>query len=58
MSREYKAPHLAHTITVLLQFLANEEKLVQEHPECKISWFSSKPKLGSGQFSLCIPDSS
>ena len=57
-SREYEAQHLTRAIAALLKFTADEEKLLQEHLEWKMSWFGSKPKLGSGQFSLSIPDSS
>ena len=57
-SREYEAQHLTRAISALLKFTSDEEKLLQEHLEWKMSWFGAKPKLGSGQFSLSIPDSS
>ena len=57
-SREYEAQHLTRAISALLKFTSDEERLLQEHLEWKMSWFGAKPKLGSGQFSLSIPDSS
>ena len=56
-SREYEAQHLTRAISALLKFTTDEERLLQEHLEWKMSWFGAKPKLGSGQFSLSIPDS-
>ena len=56
-SREYEAQHLTRAISALLKFTSDEERLLQEHLEWKMSWFGAKPKLGSGQFSLSIPDS-
>ena len=57
-SREYEAQHLTRAISALLKFTTDEERLLQEHLEWKMSWFGARPKLGSGQFSLSIPDSS
>ena len=57
-SREYEAQHLTRAISALLKFTSDEERLLQEHLEWKMSWFGAKPKLGSGQFSLSIPDPS
>ncbi|TRY63426.1 hypothetical protein TCAL_15188 [Tigriopus californicus] len=53
-SREYEAKHLTRALAALLHFSSDEERLLQEHLEWKMSWFGAKPKSGSGQFSLSI----
>lgn len=44
-SREYEAIHLIKAISTLLKLSAEEEKLLHETLEWKMSWFGSKPKL-------------
>lgn len=53
-SKDYEAKHLTKAIAALLQFTPDEERLFQEHLDWKLSWFGSKPRHGSGQFSLSI----
>lgn len=56
-SREYEAQHLIKAISTLLQFTADEEKLVQDTLEWKKSWFGSKPKLTGTQKNRSVPSS-
>ena len=52
-----QAKNLTKAMAALLHFTRDEEKLFQEHLDWKMSWFGSKPKLGSGQFALSIDPS-
>ncbi len=45
---------MTRAIGALLKFTDDEERLLREHLEWKMSWFGSKPSLGSGQFSMSI----
>lgn len=47
-SREYEALHLIKAISTLLKFSPEEEKLLHETLEWKMSWFGSRPKLNNG----------
>ena len=49
-----QAKHLTRAIAALLKLTGDEERLLQQHLEWKTSWFGTKPKLGSGQFSRSI----
>ena len=53
----FQAKQLTRAVATLLYFTRDEEKLLREHLEWKMSWFGSKPDLGSGQFSLSIEPS-
>lgn len=56
-SREYEAVHLTRAVATLLHMSSEEERLLRETLEWKMSWFGSKPNLGKGQGSLTIPPS-
>lgn len=49
-SREYEAKQMTRAVATLLHFSQEEEKVLQEHLDWKMSWFGSRPKLGLGQF--------
>ena len=53
-SQLFQAQQLTRAVATLLRFSPEEENLLKEHLEWKMSWFGSKPQLGSGQFSLSI----
>lgn len=53
-SREYEAKHLTRAVATLLHFSPEEEKLLQETLEWKMSWFGSRPNLGFGQTAKTI----
>ncbi|CAF1050500.1 unnamed protein product, partial [Brachionus calyciflorus] len=44
-SREYEALHLVKALSVLLNLSNDEEKIIKDTLEWKMSWFGSKPKL-------------
>ncbi len=46
-SPEYEARQMTRAVATLLQFTTEEERLLQEHLEWKMSWFKPKPKLPS-----------
>ncbi|XP_042204690.1 golgin subfamily A member 1-like isoform X3 [Homarus americanus] len=56
-SREYEAVHLTRAVATLLQMTSEEERLLRETLEWKMSWFGSKPNLGKGQNAKTIPPS-
>ncbi|KAJ8679471.1 hypothetical protein QAD02_015258 [Eretmocerus hayati] len=56
-SREYEALHLTRAVATLLHFSPEEERLLQETLEWKMSWFGSRPNLGIGQTAKAIPPS-
>ncbi|XP_066596386.1 golgin subfamily A member 1-like [Prorops nasuta] len=56
-SREYEALHLTRAVATLLHFSPEEEKLLQETLEWKMSWFGTRPDLGFGQTAKAIPPS-
>ncbi|XP_066960293.1 golgin subfamily A member 1-like isoform X1 [Macrobrachium rosenbergii] len=56
-SREYEAVHLTRAVATLLHMTPEEEKLLRETLEWKMSWFGSKPNLGKGQDAKTIPPS-
>ncbi|XP_012262600.2 golgin subfamily A member 1 isoform X2 [Athalia rosae] len=56
-SREYEALHLTRAVATLLHFSPEEEKLLQETLEWKMSWFGNRPNLGIGQTAKAIPPS-
>ncbi|XP_022904343.2 golgin subfamily A member 1 [Onthophagus taurus] len=47
-SREYEAQHLIRAVATLLKFSPEEEKLLHDTLEWRMSWFGSKPKVGNG----------
>lgn len=54
-SREYEAQHLTRAVSTLLKLTQDEEKLLKETLEWKMSWFRSRPDLGTGQGAMYIP---
>lgn len=56
-SREYEAQHLTKAVSTLLKLSPDEEKLLQDTLEWKMSWFGSRPKVGNGQNSKSLPRS-
>ncbi|XP_072760195.1 uncharacterized protein [Anoplolepis gracilipes] len=56
-SREYEALHLTRAVATLLHFSPEEERLLQETLEWKMSWFGTRPNLGFGQTAKAIPPS-
>nr|XP_034302672.1 golgin subfamily A member 1 isoform X2 [Crassostrea gigas] len=57
LSRESEAIHLIRAVSVLLKFSAEEQKLIRETLEWKMSWFGSRPSTGGGQRAKFIPPS-
>lgn len=56
-SREYEAQHLTRAVATLLKFSPEEEKLLHDTLEWKMSWFGTKPNVGMGQLARAIPPS-
>lgn len=56
-SREYEALRLIKAVATLLDFTPEEEKLVHDTLEWKMSWFGTRPNLGIGQMAKAIPPS-
>ncbi|GFG31832.1 hypothetical protein Cfor_10255 [Coptotermes formosanus] len=56
-SREYEAQHLTRAVATLLRFSPEEERLLRETLEWKMSWFGTRPRLGFGQTAKTIPPS-
>ncbi|XP_076035414.1 golgin subfamily A member 1-like [Oratosquilla oratoria] len=56
-SREYEAVKLTKAVATLLGMTDEEERLLKETLEWKMSWFGSRPNLGSGQLAKTIPPS-
>ena len=50
-----QAVHLVRAIGTLLHCSVDEQKLLQETLEYRMSWFGIKPSLGKGQKSKYIP---
>ena len=55
LSRESESVHLIKAVAVLLDFTKDEQKLLHDTLEYKMSWFGTRPKLGEGQFSKFVP---
>ncbi|XP_022247075.1 golgin subfamily A member 1-like isoform X2 [Limulus polyphemus] len=47
--REYEAQHLIRAVSVLLHFNPEEERLIKETLNWKMSWFGTKPELPKGR---------
>ncbi|KAK9709586.1 GRIP domain [Popillia japonica] len=56
-SREYEAQHLTRAVATLLKFSPEEEKLLHDTIEWKMSWFGSKPKILNGPVNSNTPRS-
>lgn len=57
-SKEYEAQHLTRAVATLLKFSPEEEKLLNDTIEWKMSWFGTKPKfLSSNNMSKNSPRS-
>ncbi len=52
-----QAVQLIRAVSVLLKFNRDEQQLVHETLEWKMSWFGTRPKLGKGQMAKIIPPS-
>lgn len=58
LSRESESVHLVKAVAVLLDLSNDEQKLMKDTLEYKMSWFGTKPtSLGHGQYSKFIPPS-
>ncbi|XP_065367428.1 golgin subfamily A member 1 [Calliphora vicina] len=57
-SREVEARHLIRAVATLLKLTKEEEKLLHDTLNWKMSWFGSKPNHGSGQRAFSIPPTS
>nr|XP_022327021.1 golgin subfamily A member 1-like isoform X1 [Crassostrea virginica] len=57
LSRDAEAVQLIRAVSVLLKFSAEEQKLIRETLEWKMSWFGSRPATGGGQRAKYIPPS-
>ncbi|CAH1787137.1 unnamed protein product [Owenia fusiformis] len=57
LSKETEAVHLIRAISILLKLNQNEQRLMKDTLEYKMSWFGSKPNLGKGQTAKVIPPS-
>ncbi|CAD5118720.1 DgyrCDS7402 [Dimorphilus gyrociliatus] len=56
LSRESEAIHLIKAVSVLLHLTADEQKLIKDTLEYKMSWFGSPPSLPSkGQKAKVVP---
>lgn len=56
-SRESEAVSLTKAVATLLHMSPEEEKLLRETLEYKMSWFGNRPNLGRGQTAKAIPPS-
>ncbi|KAB7499296.1 Golgin subfamily A member 1 [Armadillidium nasatum] len=56
-SREYEAVQLTRAVSTLLHMTPDEENLLRETLEWKMSWFGPKPNIGKGQLAKAIPPS-
>lgn len=55
--QQVEARHLIRAVATLLKLTKDEEKLLQDTLNWKMSWFGSKPNHGRGQHSFSIPPS-
>ncbi|XP_013117258.1 golgin subfamily A member 1 [Stomoxys calcitrans] len=56
-SREVEARHLIRAVATLLKLTKEEEKLLHDTLNWKMSWFGAKPDHGRGQRAFSIPPS-
>lgn len=52
-----QAQHLTRAVSTLLKLTPEEDRLLKETIEWKMSWFRAKPDLGTGQNAMYIPPS-
>ncbi|XP_076436252.1 uncharacterized protein LOC143275847 isoform X2 [Babylonia areolata] len=57
LSRESEAVQLIKAVAVLLNFSNQEQQLIKQTLEWKMSWFGSRPSMGKGQTSKIVPPS-
>ncbi|GAB1603147.1 golgin subfamily A member 1-like isoform X2 [Argonauta hians] len=57
LSRENEALQLIRAVSVLLKFTHDEQQMIRDTLEYKMSWFGSRPSLGRGQTAKIIPPS-
>ncbi|XP_059139823.1 golgin subfamily A member 1-like [Physella acuta] len=55
LSRESEAIQLIKAVSMLLNFTIQEQQLIKDTLEWKMSWFGHRPPLGKGQTSKVIP---
>lgn len=55
---QVEARHLIRAVATLLKLTKEEEKLLHDTLNWKMSWFGSKPNHGSGQRAFSIPPTS
>ncbi|GJQ81087.1 hypothetical protein Trydic_g14260 [Trypoxylus dichotomus] len=56
-SREYEAQHLIRAVATLLKFSPEEEKLLHDTLEWKMSWFGTRPRAPNGPVNAHSPRS-
>ncbi|KAK7502538.1 hypothetical protein BaRGS_00006113 [Batillaria attramentaria] len=57
LSRESEAVQLIKAVAVLLNFTQQEQQLIKQTLEWKMSWFGSRPSAGKGQMAKVVPPS-
>lgn len=57
LSREHEAVHLIKALAMLLHFTPDEQRLIKDTLDWKMSWFGTRPQLGRGQLAKVIPSS-
>ncbi|XP_025112977.1 golgin subfamily A member 1-like isoform X1 [Pomacea canaliculata] len=57
LSRESEAVQLIKAVAVLLNFSNQEQQLIKQNLEWKMSWFGSRPSMGKGQMAKMVPPS-
>ncbi|KAK7094844.1 hypothetical protein V1264_006339 [Littorina saxatilis] len=55
LSREAEAVQLIKAVAVLLNFTHQEQQMIKQTLEWKMSWFGSRPSLGKGQKAKVVP---
>lgn len=52
-----QAVQLIKAVAVLLNFSNQEQQLIKQNLEWKMSWFGSRPSMGKGQMAKMVPPS-
>uniref|UniRef100_A0A0B7ATM3 Golgin subfamily A member 1 n=1 Tax=Arion vulgaris TaxID=1028688 RepID=A0A0B7ATM3_9EUPU len=55
LSRESEAIQLIKAVSMLLNFTHQEQQLIKDTLEWKMSWFGHRPPTGKGQTSRVVP---
>ena len=53
----FQAVHLIKALAMLLHFTPDEQRLIKDTLDWKMSWFGTRPQLGRGQLAKVIPSS-